>query len=86
MNYEQNLVAIDRENITWKQNHYSCGSRMIQSEPECLRTMAAARRHPRHCGEVARRHPRADLRTARLTLASRLAHAMAARPWIYTEP
>ena len=27
MNYEQNLVAIDRENITWKQNHSSCGSR-----------------------------------------------------------
>ena len=37
MNYEQNLVAIDRrENITWKQNHSSCGSRIIQSEPECL--------------------------------------------------
>ena len=34
--YEQNLVAIDRKNITWKQNHSSCGSRMIQSEPECL--------------------------------------------------
>ena len=36
MNCEQNLVAIDRENITWKQNHSSCGSRMIQSEPGCL--------------------------------------------------
>ena len=37
MNYEQNLVAIDRGNITWKQNHSSCcGSRMIQSESERL--------------------------------------------------
>ena len=36
MNYEQNLIAVDRANITWKQNHSSCGSRMIQSEPECL--------------------------------------------------
>ena len=36
MNYEQNLIAIDRENITWKQNHSSCGSSMVQNEPECL--------------------------------------------------
>ena len=36
MNREQNSNAIDRENITWKQNYSSGGSRMIQSEPECL--------------------------------------------------
>ena len=36
MNREQNSIAFDRENITWKQNYSSGGSRMIQSEPECL--------------------------------------------------
>ena len=36
MNREQTSIAIDRENTTWKQNHSSGGSRMIQSEPECL--------------------------------------------------
>jgi hypothetical protein len=36
MNGEQNSIAIDRENITWKQNHSSGGTRMIQSESECL--------------------------------------------------
>ena len=30
------MVAIDRGNITWKQNHSSCVRRMVQSEPECL--------------------------------------------------
>ena len=36
MNSEQNSIAIERENTTWKQNHSSGGSRVIQSEPECL--------------------------------------------------
>ena len=47
-----------------------------------LRTMAAARRHPCHCREVARRHQSVDLRTARLILAIRLAHALTTRPCI----
>ena len=44
--------------------------------------MAAARRHPCHCREVARRHQSVDLRTARLILAIRLAHALTTRPCI----
>ena len=36
MNRELKLIAIDRENITWKQNHSSGGSNMVQSEPGCL--------------------------------------------------
>ena len=36
MNSEQNLIVIDRENITWKHNHSSGGTSMVQSEPECL--------------------------------------------------
>ena len=36
MNRKPNLIAIDRGNITWKQNNSSGGSSMIQSELECL--------------------------------------------------
>ena len=36
MNRELNLIAVDRENITWKQSHSSGGSSMVQTEPECL--------------------------------------------------
>jgi hypothetical protein len=36
MNRELNLIAIDRENIIWKQNHSMGGSSVVQNEPECL--------------------------------------------------
>ena len=36
MNRELNLIAIDRENIIWKQNHSSGGTSVVQKVPECL--------------------------------------------------
>ena len=85
MNRELNLIAIDRENIIWKQNHSSGGSSMAQSEPECLThggcyetpppSLSRGSATPSKCGAA---------NGEAVSGSPTRAHALSTRSWIHT--